>query len=341
MTTMFTTREWNTEEWAEVERMCESPNWHGVSPEVIARRGRPWNQDPNDVPWLDRDDAEEQIDARLKAGLLTPEDGQRMRQWARDGYFILEGAIEPEDHSVIDQYSRDIDDLWTADKAIDGLQIMSLHIKGRPPGPIDHAEILSWPLEERIRLRDKQLWRVHYFHRHSPAAMRLSAANNLLRASALILDEDPVLVSYIAFKWGSEVGVHQDLAAMHIHPKNRLVGVWLAGEDVNPLAGPLGVYPGSHKIPIWPGWNNYPQTNLRTCHLDTRAKEEQYLKEAVAGQQRIPLPVKKGDAIFTHGLLVHGGDKIKDRNTTRFSSVIHYTVSGGDKTHAVEGPFNW
>ena len=51
--------------------------------------------------------------------------------------------------------------------------------------------------------------------------------------------------------------------------------------------------------------------------------------------------VKKGDAIFTHGLLVHGGDKIKDRNTTRFSSVIHYTVSGGDKTHAVTGPFNW
>ena len=90
MTTMVTTREWNTEEWAAVERMCESPNWHGVSPEVIARRGRPWNQDPNDVPWLDRDDAEEQIDARLKQGLLSAEDAQRMRQWAKDGYFSRE-----------------------------------------------------------------------------------------------------------------------------------------------------------------------------------------------------------------------------------------------------------
>ncbi len=57
--------------------------------------------------------------------------------------------------------------------------------------------------------------------------------------------------------------------------------------------------------------------------------------------ERIALPVKKGDAILTHGLLVHGGDKIRDRSLTRYSSVIHYTVPGGDRMHEVEGPFNW
>lgn len=339
--TIVTTQQWNTDQWAKNERMCDAPNWHGVSPEVIARRGRPWNQDPDDVPWLDRDDALERIQSRLTAGVISAEEAELLRQWTVDGYFILRGAIDESDFGTIDQFDRDLDDLWTTDRPIDGLQIMSLHIKGRPPGPVDHAELLRWPLDYRIELRDTQLWRIHYWHCHSKAALALSKAPRMLQMSSLILEEPPVLVSYIGFKWGSEVGVHQDLAAMHIHPKNRLVGVWLAGQDVDPLAGPLGVFPGSHRVPIWPGWNNYPQTNLRTCHLDTRASEEQYLKDAVAGSQRVSLPVKKGDAIFTHGLLIHGGDKIKDRGKTRFSSVLHYTVPGGDKTQDVEGPFNW
>ncbi|HXH92325.1 MAG TPA: phytanoyl-CoA dioxygenase family protein [Thermoanaerobaculia bacterium] len=330
-----------TEFWAKNEPMRESPNWHGVSPEVIARRGRPWNQDPNDVPWLDRDDAEERIQSRLAEGLISSEEAELLRQWVVEGYFILRGAIDQSDFGTIDQFNRFLDDLWTTDQVIPGLHIMSLHIKGRPPGPIRHAELLQWPLEYRLELRDQQLWRVHYLHCHSEAMLALTMSRHLLRMATLILEEPAVLASSIGFKWGSEVGVHQDLAAMHIHPKNRLVGVWLAGEDVDPLAGPLGVFPGSHRVPIWPGWNNYPQTNLRTCHLDTRSKEEQYLKDAVAGGQRVSLPVKKGDAILTHGLMIHGGDKIKNRALTRFSAVLHYTVPGGDKTDEITGPFNW
>jgi phytanoyl-CoA dioxygenase PhyH len=339
--TTVTTDSWNTDLWAKNERMCESPNWHGVSPEVIARRGKPWNQDPDDVPWLDRDDADERIQRRLTDGLITAEEAEMLHQWVKDGYFILRRAIEPEDFATIDEFNRDLDDIWTADRPIDGLQIMSLHIRGRRPGPIDHAELLEWPLDVRIEMRDTQLWRVHYWHCHSKAAMKLSTARSLLRMSTIILEEPATLVSYIGFKWGSEVGVHQDLAAMHIHPKNRLVGVWLGGEDVDPLAGPLSVYPGSHQVPIWPGWNNYPQTNLRTCHLDTRAQEEAYLKEHIKGSERVSLPVNKGDAIMTHGLLIHSGEKIRNRSHTRFSSVIHYTVPGGDKTQEIVGPYNW
>ncbi len=334
-------RNWNADRWAPGERMYDPPDWHGVSPEVIARRGRPWNQDPSDVPWLDREGAEAQIETRLKQGLATEEEAELLFQWVTEGYFLIRGAIPESDFSLIDEYVGDLDAIWTTNQGIRGLQVMSLHIPGRPPGPIDHSEIVTWPLERRLELRDTQLWRVHYYHRHSHGAMELSKAGSILRMCQLILEEDPALLSYIGFKWGSEVGIHQDLAAMHIHPPLRLVGVWLAAQDVDPESGPLGVFPGTHRIPAWPGWNNYPQTNLRTCHLDTRAKEEKYLKDAIAGCKRVPLPVKKGDAILTHGLLVHGGDKIRDRNLTRFSSVIHYTVPGGDRMHEVEGPFNW
>lgn len=339
--TTVSTRKWRLDEWVGKERMYDPPNWHGVSPEVVKRRGRAWNQDPQGAPWLDHPDAERQIARKLEENLITADEASMLLKWAVDGVFVLEGSVPAEDHHLIDQYRRDLDGLWTTDTEMPGLQVMSLHIKGRPPGPIDHAEILSWPLEKRLELRDSQLWRIHYYTPYSAAATSLTHAEKILRMCALLLDGDPVLMNAIAFKYGSQVGLHQDLCAYHVHPANHLIGIWLAGEDVNPNAGPLGVFPGSHRTQLWPGWNNYPQTNLRTCHLETRDQQSVYLADAVKGIERVPLPVKKGDSIFQHPLLIHGGDKIQDRSATRFSLVLHYTIPGGDRMHDVEGPFNW
>lgn len=332
---------WKIDEWVGKERMYPPPNWHGVSPALIMKRGRPWDQDYTDGPWLDHDGAEAKIQARLAQGLISDEEAALLLQWTTEGYFILKNAVEESEFGLIDEYVRDLDGLWTTDAPSDGLQVMSLHIDGRPPGPIDHAELLSWPLERRLDLRDTQRWRIHYYHPHSRAALELTKAPKILRLTSLVLDEDPVLLNCIAFKWGSQVGPHQDLPANHIHPANRLVSAWLGCEDIRPEAGPLGVYPGSHKVPLWPGWNNYPQTNLRTCHLETREQEWAYVQNAVKAIERKSLPVKKGDAIFQHPLLIHGADRVTDRTATRFSLGLFYTVSGGDKMHEVEGPFNW
>ena len=339
--TIICDREWNTDQWVGKERMYDPPNWHGVSPAVIAKRGKRWNHNRADGPWLDHDGAEEKIQERLERGLISDEEADLLSQWVTQGYFILRQAIDESEFGVIDEYVEDLDGLWTTDKPSDGLQIMSLHIDGRPPGPTDHAELLSWPLERRLELRDTQIWRIHYYHPYTRAGLKLTKAPKLLRMSQLLLDEDPVLINSIGFKWSSQVTLHQDLCAYHIHPGNRLIGVWLGCQDVNLDAGPLAVYPGSHRVPIWPGWNNYPQTNLRTCHLEMRDGQEKYLEESVKGLAWIPLGVNKGDAIYQHPLLIHGADNIRDRTATRYSMVIHYSVSGGDKMHEVEGPFNW
>jgi len=330
----------NLDQWVGKERMFDPPDWHGVHPQIVHRRGKAWDQN-TPGPWLDHPDAEQKIQSRLAQGLITEAEAAMLTKWVRDGYFILDQAIDKENFWQLDDYVRDLDELWTTDTVMDGLQVMSLHIDGRPPGPTAHADILSWPVEERIRIRDSQLWRIHYYHPYTAAGLELTKAAKLLRMCHLLLDEEPVLINAIGFKFGSQVGLHQDLGAYHIFPKNRLIGIWLAGEDVNPQAGPLGVFPGSHTTPMWPGFDNYPQTNLRTCHLETRDAQAAYLAAAVEGQTRVPLPVKKGDAIFQHPLLIHGGDKIQDPSATRFSMVLHYSVQGGDKMHEVEGPFNW
>lgn len=330
------------QDWVGKERMHPPPQWYGASPALVARRGRHWNQDQTDLPWLDREDAGSQIDARLAEDLLTKDEARLLHQWVEDGYFVIDGAFSGEEEMrQLDQYRADVDDFWTTDRVLEGLQVMSLHIDGRPPGPIDHAELLSWPLEERIRLRDSQIWRVHYYHPFSDSALAITKAAVILRMTHLILSDAPVLINAIAFKWGSQVSLHQDLCSYHIHPANRLVGAWVAAEDVDPDAGPLSVYPGSHRVPLWPGHSNYPQTNLRTCHMDTRYKEAEYLAKAVEGKTWTPLVIKKGDVIFQHPLQIHGGDKLRKREKSRFSMVLHYSIPQGDRLHEVEGPFNW
>jgi hypothetical protein len=341
MTITPTASKWNTDQWAGKTRMYDPPDWYGVSPEIVARRGRPWNQDYNDGLWTDKPDAEKKIVGMLEQGLIDEEEAQLLTQWVVDGYFILPTAVPDSDHTVIDEFVADLDGLWTTETELPGLQVMSLHIPGRPPGPVEHKEILSWPLEKRLHIRDNNLWRIHYHHPYTEAGTRLTKADRILRMCDLLLGEPPVLINSISFKYGSQVGLHQDLCAYHVHPANRLIGIWLACEDVNPKAGPLGVFPGSHRTPLWSGWNNYPQTNLRTCHLETRDKQSDYLAAAVKDVKRRPLPVKKGEAIFQHPLLIHGGDLIKDPKATRFSMVLHYSIAGGDKMHEVVGPFNW
>lgn len=331
----------STVDWAGQERMYSPVDWHGVSPAVIAQRGKQWNQDPADVPWLDRPNPENTLRARRINDLISEEEEKFLLQWITDGYFIIKDVLDQGQHDLLDDYVRFLNDLWLSEEVLNGLQLMSLHIPGRAPGPIDHAEILRWPLAMRLEVRDSQQWRIHYQHPYSNAAMKLTKASQVLRMCSLILDEPAVLLNSIGLKYSSQSGLHQDLCAYHIHPANRLVGGWLAAENVNPKAGPLLVYPGTHRVPMWPGWNNYPQTNLRTCHLETRYAETAYLTEAVKGITPVPILLNKGDVMLQHSLLIHSAAKIEDKSATRYSMVLHYGAKGVDKMHEVEGPFNY
>jgi hypothetical protein len=56
----------DTTGWADEVRQHEAPDWTGVSPEEVARRGKAWNQDPAQRPWFDFDGANDKV--LLRAG---------------------------------------------------------------------------------------------------------------------------------------------------------------------------------------------------------------------------------------------------------------------------------
>lgn len=332
----------NTEEWKTGVRMNHAPDWSILSPGEIARRGKRWLRDPAHRPWFDREDAGQSVESRLAQGSISADEARLLSQWVSQGYCVIEDAVEGLEPGLLDAYMRDLDGVWTAPEARQGLQLMSVRVDGKKREPLDHAELLSWPLEQRLAIRDSQSWRIHYYQSHSRAGFEVARAPRLMRMCHLLLEANPVLLDLTAFKYSSVGGAHQDVSFYHIEPAGYFVGVWLACEDIKPDTGPLALYPGSHRVPMWPGFDNYPQTNFRTCHGDLHAEHFGYLRSAVAHIEPVRLPIKKGDAILLHGLLVHLGEDIEERGAkTRFTIVLHYTIPGANKIHEVEGPFNY
>ncbi|MFP5247317.1 MAG: phytanoyl-CoA dioxygenase family protein, partial [Thermoanaerobaculia bacterium] len=320
----------NTSDWAVPVHQHEFPDWKAMAPDAFLHRGKRWEQNAAARPWFDQDGAAQKVEAMRAQGLITADEERLMLQWVHDGYFVIQNAID--DEALLDEYVRDLDDVWVTDKERPGLQFSGVRVHGVKRGPIAHAEVLSWPLDLRLHLRDEQTWRIHYYHPYSPAGMQLAKSRKLVRMCYLLLQDSPVLLNLTTYKYSSEVALHQDMWFYHLHPANHMVGIWLACEDVTPETGPLAVYPGSQKVGMWPGFSNYPQTNYRTCHPQTHEDIEAFLREKVAGTPRVTLPVKKGDAIFLNGLLVHDADKVQQRGArSRFSIVFHYTVPGANK----------
>lgn len=310
------------------------------APDAFLTRGKAWSQNFADRPWFDQAGASERVEDMRKSGVITAEEERLMLQWVNDGYFVMERAVE--DFDLLDRYNRGLDDVWTATKVLDGLQISGLRVDGIKRSPIPHAELLTWPLEQRIHLRDTETWRIHYYQPYTAPGLEIAKTQRLVRMCAQLLQQNPVLLNLTTYKYSSEVALHQDMWFYHLHPANYLIGIWLACEDVSMDTGPLAVYPGSQRVPMWSGFPNYPQTNYRTCPPAAYDGVEAYLRTQVVDTPRVILPVKKGDAIFLNGLVVHDAEKVRKRGVhSRFSIVLHYTVPGANKAAEMEGPFNY
>ena len=106
---------------------------------------------------------------------------------------------------------------------------------------------------------------------------------------------------------------------------NYLIGVWLACEDIHPDSGPLVYYPGSHKEPLYPKFDNYPQTNLRTCAPSETTAYYDWLKKRSKNYKKDQFIARKGDILLWHGQLIHGGDAVVNPSLTHMESyVCHY-----------------
>lgn len=142
-----------------------------------------------------------------------------------------------------------------------------------------------------------------------------------------LYDKKPLPISTINFLSGTEQPLHSDYIHFGSVPELYLAGVWYAFEDIDINNGPLTVVPMSHKLKAV----NFFDLNLPTPRTTQELKKnytiyENYLIELIKEKKlkKKKIYLKKGDAIVWAANLLHGGTKIKKKNTTRLSQVVHY-----------------
>jgi len=294
-----------------------------------------WRRLPNAVPWFDAPDAMQQVSQRAASAA----EAQWFTDWVRDGYFVASGLVDVAD---VDAMIRVLDGLWDAPAPIANLMLLDLRdAPDAPPRNLPHPDVLALPADVRSRMRASSDWRIHGFHYVDASAARLFHHRGLRGLVSRLLGRAARPFAAINFMSGSQQHLHQDMAVFHIYPHDYLVGAWIACEDISPESGPLVLHAGSHHAGMFPGFSDYPQTNLRTADADTTRAYEAWIDDVAARHPRHEFLAKKGDVLFWHGMLLHGGAPVLRRGISRKSMVLHYTVRGADRAREVRGPFNW
>jgi hypothetical protein len=290
---------------------------------------------PNALPWFDRPGALAEADRRARDAA----EAACFRHWVEHGYFVLRDVVDPAD---IDRMIAGVDALWTAPTPTPNLTLLDLRDDvDQPARSLTHAELLALPLERRQRMRAVSNWRIHGLHYLDPFARRMFRNARLRCVMTRLFGRRAKPFAAINFMAGSQQHLHQDMAVFHIYPHDYLVGAWIACEDIRPESGPLVFHPGSHTSGMFPGFTNYPQTNLRTADETTTRAYEAWVDDIAQRTPRHEFLARKGEILVWHGMLLHGGAPVRTPGMSRKSFVIHYTAPGADRGREVEGPFNW
>lgn len=287
-----------------------------------------------DEAWFDRPNARSEIGDRAHVAA----DRDVLESWVDRGYAIVDQLVP---HALIDEMVGDLDHLFTGDEVVDGVGFNDLVLTDGHRATATHRELMALGCEERIAVRDRSNWRVHGFYEHSTAADAIRNLPELRRVASMILGVESRAHYSINFHNGSTQALHEDSAVFHLGVPNLICGAWIACEDVREGCGPLVYFPGSHRRPMFDRFDGYPLVNLRTAPPDVSGAYRGHVDRDAEAYEPETFLARKGDVLFWHGMLIHGGEAIRHPDLTRRSYVVHFIPAGADVADQVTGPTNW
>ncbi|MFN4079807.1 MAG: phytanoyl-CoA dioxygenase family protein [Saprospiraceae bacterium] len=243
-----------------------------------------------DIPWLDRPDAERLLSAHSAFQAMTPDMQQKVRQFVREGYLVLENFFPKNDCEAL---NAEVD------------QLLKIGAVG-----------FNYTRRKIFNLWEKsELARNGFFKKLE-----------LLEILSFLLGKPVIPFQSLNFVEGSEQRAHSDSIHMSTWPEGYLIAVWIALEEAGERNGALVYYPGSHRLPYLSG-RDYPSGNTRFW---IGAESNRRYEDKIAGlidqhglKPRV-FRAQTGDALIWHANLIHGGLPIREADATRRSMVCHY-----------------
>src|ERR1700730_14638832 len=259
-------------------------------------------------PWLDRPDAFEQIEAKLRAGEINNEEAILCRSWTLKGYIVLENLFA---HEILD-------DVWEAyEKAV-------------------RTGKITLPLEPACE-EDRYPGRFLNPKKKVGAFCRILKHARLLHWIRVLMEREPKPLQTIASHKGTQQGIHSDSIHMTTYPLGYLSAGWIACEDIDADSGPLVFYPGSHRLAyVFSRDVGISEMEFqREGYRSYQEKYEPYIESLIASNRIEPkyFHARKGDVLIWHANLLHGGSPRRNMQLSRKAVVCHFFVKGAFVYH--------
>lgn len=149
------------------------------------------------------------LEEYLEGAELDEATKERVRQYARDGYLVLDLEL-PDYDTMCERMIRDLAPHY-------------------PPTKTDRRIDEAWYFNDDVRA--------------------LASAPRVLETLELLYQRPAFPFQTLNFDVGTEQPAHSDTIHFHSMPRRFMVGVWAPLEDVDEQCGTLFVVPGSHKLP--------------------------------------------------------------------------------------------
>jgi hypothetical protein len=280
-----------------IERLTESGTSSGFAGFLVSCRAY---REPALVPWFDRPDADAHIDALRRAGTVSPEEAGHLRSFVKDGFIILEHAI---DHASVDAVNGDIDRALA-----DGYRAGSPHneYQGHPGGS---------GLRRGHPLGD------------TPAIRKLRQDVRYRRILDLVIGVESRPGHAQTCLAGDGSSHLADMVHLKPFPAGMMCGVWIALHDVLPCSGEVVIYKGSHHAR-----RTYSRdVDCEKVHGDWSVFTGKMVKrwaELSRRYERLAFRPRKGTVLIWHEHLMHGGSVRLDGDLQCRAMVIRVYADG-------------
>lgn len=129
--------------------------------------------------------------------------------------------------------------------------------------------------------------------------------------------QDHVWYQSMFFDKSTGTKPHQDTWYLDTEPNGKLVGVWVALEDIEYSAGPFCIYTNSDNKKLKP--EDFDFENI---------EEDVNFKQQYPNAKRFDFTARKGDILIWDSLTIHGALLPKDESMTRKSITAHFYPTG-------------
>jgi ectoine hydroxylase-related dioxygenase (phytanoyl-CoA dioxygenase family) len=128
---------------------------------------------------------------------------------------------------------------------------------------------------------------------------------------------------------------------MTTYPMGYMLANWIAFEDVSPDSGPLEYFPRSHRLvpPLLSGELGIPPRAFKSDTSVYGTRYEPTIRRYIESMKLEAkyFIAKKGDVLFWHAHLLHGGAPRKNLALSRKALVCHYFAEGAFTYHDLSG----